>query len=132
MITHLSRSKLSVCIGLALSLATGAVFAQAASTGNAAPAKKVERLKTIMVTGSLIPQIDVETPAPVQVITSEQIKRSGFTSVSQVIRAISADNSGTIPNAFSLGFAAGASGVALRGLNVGSTLVLIDGQRTAP
>ena len=127
----LARNKLSIFIGLALAFSTSAAFAQTTTT-SPTPPKKVERLKTIMVTGSLIPQIDVETPAPVQVISAEQIKRSGFTSVSQVIRAISANNSGTIPNAFALGFAAGASGVALRGLNVGSTLVLIDGQRTAP
>ncbi len=127
----LARNKLSIFIGLALAFSTSAAFAQTTTT-SPTPPKKVERLKTIMVTGSLIPQIDVETPAPVQVISAEQIKRSGFTSVSQVIRAISANNSGTIPNAFTLGFAAGASGVALRGLNVGSTLVLIDGQRTAP
>ncbi|WP_297925961.1 TonB-dependent receptor [Metallibacterium sp.] len=127
----LARNKLSIFIGLALAFSTSAAFAQTTTT-SPTPPKKVERLKTIMVTGSLIPQIDVETPAPVQVITAEQIRRSGFTSVSAVIRAISANNSGTIPNAFTLGFAAGASGVALRGLNVGSTLVLIDGQRTAP
>ncbi len=84
-----------------------------------------------MVTGSLIPQIDVETAAPVQVITAQQIQRSGFTSVSAVVRSISADNSGTLPTSFANGFASGASGVALRGLNVGSTLVLIDGQRAA-
>ncbi|EQD70263.1 secreted protein containing TonB-dependent receptor, plug domain protein, partial [mine drainage metagenome] len=129
----LARNKLSIFIGLALAFSTSAAFAQTATnTASPTPPKKVQRLKTIMVTGSLIPQIDVETPAPVQVISAEQIRRSGFTSVSQVIRAISANNSGTIPNAFTLGFAAGASGVALRGLNVGSTLVLIDGQRTAP
>ena len=132
----LTRNRLSLFIGMALAVSAGAAYAQnatgnAADNGTQAP-KKVERLKTIMVTGSLIPQIDIETPAPVQVISAEQIKRSGFTSVSQVVRSISADNSGTIPNAFSAGFAAGASGVALRGLNVGSTLVLIDGQRTAP
>ena len=118
----LARNKLSIFIGLALAFSTSAAFAQTTTT-SPTPPKKVERLKTIMVTGSLIPQIDVETPAPVQVISAEQIKRSGFTSVSQVIRAISANNSGTIPNAFTNGFAAGASGVALRGLNVASTLV---------
>ena len=128
-----TRNKLSLFIGAALALSAGAALAQtASSTTNPAPAKKVERLKTIMVTGSLIPQIDVETAAPVQVITAQQIQRSGFTSVSAVVRSISADNSGTLPAAFTNGFTAGASGVALRGLNVGSTLVLIDGQRTAP
>ena len=130
-----TRNRLSLFIGLALAISAGAASAampQDTAASNTQAPKKVERLKTIMVTGSLIPQIDMETPAPVQVISAEQIRRSGFTSVSQVIRAISANNSGTIPNAFSLGFAAGASGVALRGLNVGSTLVLIDGQRAAP
>ena len=38
----------------------------------------------------------------------------------------------TLPTAFGIGFAAGASGVALRGLTVNSTLVLIDGRRAAP
>ena len=36
-----------------------------------------------------------------------------------------------MPEAFSNGFASGSSGVALRGLTVNSTLVLIDGLRTA-
>ncbi|MBU6403156.1 MAG: TonB-dependent receptor [Proteobacteria bacterium] len=127
-----TRNKLSLFIGAALALSAGAALAQtASSTTNPTPAKKVERLKTIMVTGSLIPQIDVETAAPVQVITAQQIQRSGFTSVSAVVRSISADNSGTLPTSFANGFASGASGVALRGLNVGSTLVLIDGQRAA-
>ncbi len=43
----------------------------------------------------------------------------------------SADNSGSIPASFTAGFAAGSSGVALRGLTVNSTLVLIDGRRAA-
>ncbi|HXD36831.1 MAG TPA: TonB-dependent receptor, partial [Rhodanobacter sp.] len=64
-------------------------------------------------------------------ITAVQIQRSGLTTLSDVVRAISADNSGSIPNAFANGFAAGSSGVALRGLTVNSTLVLIDGHRVA-
>lgn len=124
----LSRNKLSLFIGATLALSASVALAQTTdNTTTPAPAKKVERLKTIMVTGSLIPQIDVETAAPVQVITAQQIQRSGFTSVSAVVRSISADNSGTLPTSFANGFASGASGVALRGLNVGSTLVLIDG-----
>jgi iron complex outermembrane receptor protein len=67
----------------------------------------------------------------VTVITAQQIQRSGLTTLSDVVRAISADNSGSVPNAFSNGFAAGSSGVALRGLTVNSTLVLIDGHRNA-
>ena len=93
--------------------------------------KNSKQLQTITVTGSAIPRIDTETSSPVTVITAVQIERSGLTTVSDVVRAVSADNSGSIPNAFSNGFAAGASGVALRGLTVNSTLVLIDGHRAA-
>jgi iron complex outermembrane receptor protein len=93
--------------------------------------KNAKVLQTITVTGSALPRIDEETPSPVTVISAQQIVRSGLTTLSDVIRAVSADNSGSIPNAFSNGFAAGASGVALRGLTVNSTLVLIDGHRSA-
>ncbi|HEY0767190.1 MAG TPA: TonB-dependent receptor [Steroidobacteraceae bacterium] len=72
---------------------------------------------------------DIVTPSPVTVITAEDIQNSGLTTVTDLVRAVSADNSGTIPTAFGLGFAAGSSGVALRGLTVNSTLVLIDGRR---
>jgi iron complex outermembrane receptor protein len=67
----------------------------------------------------------------VQVISSQDIQNSGMTTISDVIRTLSADNSGTLPAGFGDAFAAGATGVALRGLTVGSTLVLIDGRRSA-
>jgi iron complex outermembrane receptor protein len=89
------------------------------------------KLGTIVVTGSAIPRVDTETPSPVTIISAVEIKRSGLTTVADVVRSISADNSGTIPTAFTAGFAAGSSGVALRGLTVNSTLVLIDGLRQA-
>ncbi|MHC1480821.1 TonB-dependent receptor plug domain-containing protein [Frateuria aurantia] len=90
-----------------------------------------KQLSTVVVTGSALPQIDVETASPVQTLTAQDIQRSGLTTVSDVLRSLSADNSGSIPNAFGNGFAAGASGVALRGLTVNSTLVLVDGLRNA-
>jgi iron complex outermembrane receptor protein len=86
------------------------------------------QVEQVIVTGTLLHK---ETPSPVTVITSEQIENSSLTTVSDVVRSVSADNSGTIPTAFTGGFAAGSSGVALRGLTVNSTLVLIDGLRTA-
>ncbi|MBB3229118.1 iron complex outermembrane receptor protein [Luteibacter sp. Sphag1AF] len=92
---------------------------------------KTTELQTITVTGSALPRIDVETPSPVTVITADMIQRSGLTTISDVIRSVSADNSGSIPSSFTAGFAAGSSGVALRGLTVNSTLVLIDGRRAA-
>jgi iron complex outermembrane receptor protein len=95
------------------------------------PAQAPPPLQTVVITGSYIPRIDKETPSPVTTISSEDIERSGLTTVADVMRTISADNSGTLPTAFAGAFAAGASGLALRGLTVNSTLVLIDGLRAA-
>lgn len=86
----------------------------------------------VVVTGSMLRRTDTETESPVTTLTAEDIQKSGLTTIADVVRTVSADNSGTIPTAFGAGFAAGASGVALRGLTVNSTLVLIDGRRAAP
>ncbi|RDS80235.1 TonB-dependent receptor [Dyella monticola] len=136
----MTRNKLALSLaGLLLAPIAGTAFAQStpattqdASQNQAAPSQaNTKQLQTITVTGSALPRVDTETPSPVTVITAQQIARSGFTTISDVVRSISADNSGSIPNAFTNGFAAGASGVALRGLTVNSTLVLIDGHRAA-
>lgn len=108
--------------------------APSATTGQGAQkaaAPSAVSLGKIMVTGSAIPRTSIETPAPVTVLTAEQIKQTGLTTIADVVRTITSDNSGTIPTAFTLGFAAGSSGLALRGLTVNSTLILIDGRRTA-
>lgn len=134
----MTRNKLALSLaGLLLAPIAGTAFAQSAPAtsqdqSQAAPSQgNAKQLQTITVTGSALPRVDTETPSPVTVITAQQIARSGYTTISDVVRSISADNSGSIPNAFTNGFAAGSSGVALRGLTVNSTLVLIDGQRAA-
>lgn len=108
--------------------------AASAADAIAAPAAASQpsvSLGKIMVTGTAIPRTSIETPAPVTVFTAQEIKQTGLTTLADVVRTISADNSGTIPTAFTGGFAAGSSGLALRGLTVNSTLILIDGHRTA-
>jgi len=119
-------SQLHSLRGLVLSLATFSAFAQS-------PPEPIrdQPLEEIIVTGSYIRRTDSELPAPVTTITADQIQASGLTSVTDVIRALPADNNGTIPTAFGFGFAAGAAGVALRGLTVNSTLVLVNGRRAA-
>ena len=116
---------------LSATMAIGLMSQASAQTAPAAAAPNNE-LTEIVVTGSLLRRTDVETPSPVTIFTAEEIKQTGLTTVTDVVRTLSADNSGTIPTAFGIGFAAGASGVALRGLTVNSTLVLIDGRRAAP
>jgi iron complex outermembrane recepter protein len=112
----------------AVSVAAGSIVAQAQEQ----PAQaSTQPLQTVVVTGSYIPRIDKESPSPVTTISADDIANSGFTTVADIVRTVAADNSGTLPTAFAGAFAAGASGIALRGLTVNSTLVLIDGLRAA-
>jgi iron complex outermembrane recepter protein len=83
----------------------------------------------IEVTGSRIKRVDAETASPVQVLTREDIERTGKQSVQEVLRGITADGLGSIPSSFSAGFASGSAAVSLRGLGVNSTLVLVNGRR---
>jgi iron complex outermembrane receptor protein len=141
---HRPPSRLPRILGVALGLAClAAPHAWAApdsssqappsnSTQNPPPSSSPTALQRITVTGSAIPRSSVVIASPVEIITAKQIKEQGFTTISQVLRHLSANNSGTIPNSFTAGFAAGASGVALRALKVSGTLVLIDGHRAAP
>ena len=86
----------------------------------------------VIVTGSRIRRVDTETPSPVQMVDRADIERTGRQNISEVLRGlISADNQGSIPTAFSAGFASGSSAVSLRGLGVNSTLVLLNGRRMA-
>lgn len=121
-------SGMALAAGVSLACITSPAAAQ---NTTAATKQQPQTLQTIVVTGSAIPRTDYETASPVRVISAQQIKESGLTNIADVVRALSADNSGTIPNAFTNGFAAGAAGVALRGMTVNSTLVLIDGHRVA-
>lgn len=125
---------------LATTMITTAAFVLAApggaaiaeTTASATTPSTSSTVEEIIVTGSLIKQrIDAETPAPVTTLTAKRLTEEGITTVADAVRSISADNSGTVPTAFSNGFASGASGVSLRGLTVNSTLVLIDGLRTS-
>jgi iron complex outermembrane receptor protein len=114
-------------VALGLALAVPAVFAQQAAES---PAEQT--LEKITVTGTLIPRTDTETAAPVQVISREQIAKSGLTSVNDVLHALTANGEGNLNQGFSGAFAAGAAGIALRGMSLDATLVLLDGHRMAP
>jgi iron complex outermembrane receptor protein len=130
-IAAFNHGRLRRGLSTALCACLGGVLSQASAQTLPAAVPDSE-LTEVVVTGSLLRRTDVETESPVTVFTAEQIQKAGLTTISDVVRSISADNSGTIPTAFGVGFAAGSSGVALRGLTVNSTLVLIDGRRAAP
>src|SRR5580658_8100828 len=119
----LLRAGMAVLMGASLMGASAIAGAQT-SSDQAQPA-----LQEVVVTGSLIKRTDKETPSPVQVISDVDLKNSGYTNVSDVLRNLAANGQGTLNQGFTEAFAAGASGIALRGLTVGGTLTLIDGER---
>jgi iron complex outermembrane recepter protein len=126
---HLLRRAIQglLAASTAATLFAGSAGAQQANSGSSGP-----ELQEIVVTGSLIKRTDTETPSPVQIITSQDLKDSGYTQVSDVLRNLAANGSGTLNQGFGQAFAAGATGIALRGLSVGDTLTLIDGERMVP
>src|SRR4030095_1005769 len=114
---------------LAIAIFSGGAFSALATM----PAMAQTPAGTIKVdvTGTNIRRVDAETPSEVQVITKEEMIQQGFTTISEVLRNLTQNSNGTLSTGFARAFASGASGVSLRGLTVGSTLVLIDGYRMA-
>ncbi len=113
------RKKIAVALAYALGAGSTLLIA--------APSQAADI--SVSVTGSNIPRTDTETASPVQVITAEDLVNSGYTTISEVMRDITANGQGLLSQGFNGAFAGGASGVALRGLTVGATLVLIDGKK---
>ncbi len=122
-----SHSRLSCLLGTSAIAAT--LFAGAVSAQTTASEQSSAALQEVVVTGSLIKRTDTETPSPVQVISDQDLKNSGFNNVSDVLRNLAANGQGTLNQGFGQAFASGGSGIALRGLTVGNTLTLIDSER---
>jgi iron complex outermembrane recepter protein len=86
----------------------------------------------VEVTGSLIKRTDRATPSVVQSYTREEIQRSGYTTVEELLRANGAVDTGSVGDAAASGFVGGLSTISLRGFGSQGTLVLINGRRVAP
>ena len=114
---------------LLIAFSGSAAFYGAPAFAQTAPTQELQRVE---VTGSNIRRVQTETAAPVQTLTREDIDRSGKSSVAELLQTLSVDNQGSVPTTFGNGFAAGASGISLRGLGTASTLVLVNGRRVAP
>jgi iron complex outermembrane receptor protein len=115
-----------------VSLAVLAVCAGTTPLAAFAQQPTEQEVKRIEITGSRIKRIDTETAAPVQVITRDQIEKSGATSITEVLKSLPSNNAGSFDENAVASFTPGAGGVALRGLGAQATLVLINGRRVAP
>ncbi len=110
-----------------LALFAGGVATAAVAQQQQTP-NQPQTLQRVEITGSNIKRINAETVAPVEVITREQITRTGQPTIADVLRNIPG-NSGSFGESFSNSFAPGAAGISLRGLGQKTTLVLINGRR---
>lgn len=110
-------------LGTGVLVSAAPAFAQATGTA--------ERLERVEVTGSNIKRTDTETVAPVQVITRQEIERTGQATVAELLRSISANAGQSYNETFTNSFSPGAAGIALRGLSQKNTLVLLNGRRVA-
>jgi len=79
--------------------------AQSAPSQTTAAASDESQLAEVVVTGSLIRRTESETPSPVQIVTAKDIEDSGYTTISDVLRNISANGQGTLSQSFNGAFA---------------------------
>lgn len=110
---------------VALTLASSCVVhAQEASANG--PVQKV------IVTGSNIARIDVETATPVQIMRRDEIVRTGANSVQELLNTLTSSTGSLSDIGGSNSFAGGASSASLRNLGKQSTLILLNSRRVAP
>ena len=114
----------------AVSLAVAATIA-AASFPALAQDQEQTTLEKVVVTGSAIKRIDAETAVPVTVVKMEDLRKSGITSVEQIMANLSSVQSSS-NTAQSIGSSSGGASFAdMRGIGADKTLVLLNGQRIA-
>lgn len=135
----MNRKLLATAICATLALSAWSDVARAQDTGTTDTAanqdqttkKEAKELQRVTVTGSLIPQAQIETAAPVVTITSADIERQGFRNVYDALRTQPLATGSVQDNQFSNGFTPGASTISLLGLPADFTLILINGHPLA-
>ncbi|MBB5359771.1 outer membrane receptor protein involved in Fe transport [Rhodanobacter sp. ANJX3] len=136
-VTKLSSSvRLALSLGavLAVGATSNAVFAQdtgsqPASTTQSPSDKKTSDLQTVVVTGSLIRRVDLETASPVVTIDRAQIQATGKATLGDLIQQLPTMTGGNVNPQTNNGGGTGASSINLRGLGSQRTLILVNGQR---
>ena len=118
-----------ICTGLLIAIGSGSF----AMTGSAF-AQDSGGVQRVEIIGSSIKRVDTESDAPITTITREDIARTGATSVEELMRSVTAaQSSGSTAAASASGATTGGiSTISLRGLGPSRTLVLVNGQRSAP
>ncbi|GAB3054922.1 TonB-dependent receptor domain-containing protein [Stenotrophomonas tumulicola] len=114
----ITRHPLTIALFASLIAVSSPVLAQDAPTS----------LDRVTVTGSLIPQTEIETHTPVLTVTAEDIQTRGFTSVADVLQQSSLTTGGLQGGQTSASFTQGAEAAGMFGLSPGYTKYLINGR----
>ncbi|MFD2164907.1 TonB-dependent receptor plug domain-containing protein [Thalassotalea euphylliae] len=118
----------------ALALTIASLMVSSAVTAQAANEQEIEK---ITVTGSQIKGVDLEGMQPMVVLSAEDIRNSGATTVAELMLQVNQTRGGTgsfntsESGATSTSTPAGQAAASLRGLGPSSTLTLINGRRVA-
>jgi iron complex outermembrane receptor protein len=125
-----NRLAQSLALALALPIAASA-FAQQPPSAPASTEEEETQLDEVVVTGSRIKRSEVEGPAPVVVLTAEDIEKEGFITVYDALNTLT-QFTGSVQNELNQnGFTPNGNFLNLRGLGPGYQLVLINGRRAA-
>jgi iron complex outermembrane receptor protein len=102
----------------------------AAFPGTALAQTEDKHLQRVVVTGSNIKRVEQETASPVQVLSRQEIEQSGAQTVAQILDNLTSNDRTAISDLGGTNsWASGATGVSLRNLGTGATLVLLNGRR---
>jgi iron complex outermembrane receptor protein len=93
-----------------------------------APAQALER---VQITGSSVPRVDTEGALPVQILTRDQIRKIGATSITDLLQKLPTTQGGTPESASVGGGGNGFAGVSIHNIGEERTLVLLNGRRLA-
>lgn len=116
--------KTKLCTGMLAAFGSGMFMA-----AHPALAQETQRVE---ITGSSIKRISGESALPVQVITAEDIKKSGVTTVTDLIQNLPAMQGFTSNSQSINGGGGGTTTASLHSLGEDYTLVLLNGRRVAP
>ncbi len=125
----MSKDQKSLLKRFAVPLAGAAVLGMPA-TGVLAQDDEALEIEEVVITGSYLKSSPKDGASPIAVVDREGIDQMGAITISDITRNLTA-NSGAenVPDSFGAGATQGTSNVNLRGLGLGSTLVLVNGRR---
>ena len=126
------RRPLTLALAAALALPAVAMAQDTSANQEGKKSEETTTLDKVTIVGSRIKRAEVEGPAPITVITRQDIDREGFQTVGDMLQTLSQNTSSSFTGDLGVtGFTPNAQVVNLRNLGPGYTLTLVNGRRPA-